>query len=92
MNRRAPPLVAIALLLPPLLYVGSYFAAVVPGGYHPLRCQGPSKLGVCTPCWTEYYRWEVRWLAPAYGPLEQLDRELRPAAWARDPDIRRVPL
>lgn len=69
MNHRAPLVVAICMLLLPVIYVGSYFALVLPEGTNTWRS---------TPI---HYRWGERKLEPVYYPIEQLDRRMRPLAW-----------
>jgi hypothetical protein len=69
MNHRAPLVVAIFMLLLPVIYVGSYFALVVPEGKN---IWGSPSI---------HYRWGERKLEPVYYPLEQLDRRMRPLAW-----------
>lgn len=74
---RAPLIIAIALLLLPLLYVGSYCAIVVPGGL----IADPTR---STPyVHPTNYRIGDQWSRAIFWPLEQLDRKLRPQAWNR---------
>jgi len=66
----------IVLLLPPL-YVGSYLALVSPS--HRAQLVGPlfsAKLQ------SDNYRAYPRQLEVLFWPLEQVDRQLRPDAWA----------
>ncbi|WP_254508203.1 hypothetical protein [Anatilimnocola floriformis] len=72
---RAPLIVAIVLLLLPVLYVGSYFALVVPGGT-PLA--GSTGGGIT---FIEHYRWQSEFCSRLFWPLEQIDRKVRPIAW-----------
>jgi hypothetical protein len=60
----APVAIAIVLLLP-LLYVGSYLALVVPGGFTN----------------NSNYRWGGMVADYFFWPLEQIDRSVRPKAW-----------
>jgi hypothetical protein len=72
MKHAAPIIAAMLLLL--LMYVGSYFAMVVPRGYGIYRCQPD----------IAYYRfgWQVDDAASKiFWPLEQIDRKIRPEAW-----------
>jgi hypothetical protein len=72
-SRNAAPLVAAAILLIPVLYIGSYFALVNPNGHFASR--GPGTL-----YFTHYH---VSGEAPklVFWPLEQIDRRLRPQIW-----------
>ncbi|WP_254512088.1 hypothetical protein [Anatilimnocola floriformis] len=78
---RAPLLVAFALLLLPVLYVGSYLALVRPAGMLvvTIRVMGSSNR-VATGSKTHYllggHAAEIIFL-----PLEFVDRQLRPAEW-----------
>jgi hypothetical protein len=74
-TNRAPLILAIVLLLLPVLYVGSYFALVVPGGW--IRSE-PGFTGVFR---RVYYRWGVDSAHKVFWPLEQIDRKVRPRAW-----------
>lgn len=76
MNHRAPLVVAIFLLLLPVLYIGSYFALVLPAGMNP---RGALPF---------HYRWGERKLEPVYFPIEQIDRRMRPLAWRPHSKIR----
>jgi hypothetical protein len=71
---------AAVLLLLPVLYVGSYFALVVPEGY--LR-EASVQVTEPTPemFFLKHYRFGGKVAARAYWPLEQIDRRLRPGAW-----------
>lgn len=78
------PLVVAALLLLPLLYIGSYFAMVTPNR----RVQVPIAWGNSTPAMItipgrENYRFGNEWAARIYWPLEQVDRKLFPQRWER---------
>lgn len=74
MSNRAPLTVAIALLLLPVLYVGSYFALV-----------SPRPIGVTVPAGKPFvlrhYHVAPDFAERFYWPLEQLDRKVRPEAW-----------
>ncbi|QDU26346.1 hypothetical protein ETAA8_14240 [Anatilimnocola aggregata] len=70
MTNRAPLIVAIVLLLVPVLYVGSYFALVVPRGIHGYKA-----------IFEEHYRWQNKLCSRVFWPLEQIDRKLRPESW-----------
>jgi len=72
-SRSAAPIFAAVLLLLPVLYVGSYLALLqeieiwtTPQGY----IRRPA------------YRVRGAWIADFYWPSEQIDRKLRPGAWA----------
>jgi hypothetical protein len=70
----AASIIAVSLLLLPLLYVGSYFAMVVPGGkWIPID-------GIEMPA-DSTYRFGGSWSSMAFWPLEQIDRKVRPSAW-----------
>ncbi|WP_254508213.1 hypothetical protein [Anatilimnocola floriformis] len=73
---RAPLIVAIVLLLLPVLYVGSYFALVVPGG---VPVAGSIGGGAIT--FIEHYRGQSGFCSRIFWPLEQIDRRVRPVAW-----------
>ncbi len=74
---RAPVILAIVLLLLPVLYVGSYFALVVPRGRVVWHGSG-TRMYLCN------YRIDNQKLAAAFfWPLEQIDRKVRPGAWER---------
>ncbi|WP_425616390.1 hypothetical protein NA78x_000036 [Anatilimnocola sp. NA78] len=73
-SNRAPLIVAIALLLLPVLYVGSYLAMVVPEGIIvDFYRSGVPQLG--------NYRLANNAAARVFYPLEQIDRKVRPGAW-----------
>ena len=73
---RAPLIVAIVLLHLPVLYVGSYFALVVPGGWSRQDPDLPFT-AYTRPC----YRWGGKAADIIFWPLEQIDRKVRPRAW-----------
>jgi hypothetical protein len=68
---RAPLIIAAMLLLLPVLYAGSYFALVVPGGF-------PRDRG-------QHYRIDRKGLEQVFWPLEQMDRKVRPGWTPHDP-------
>lgn len=76
-DSRAPLIVAIVLLLLPVLYVGSYFALVVPNP-DDYRWFAVS-LGYVAE--EQNYRIASSTLSKVFWPLEQIDRKLRPRAW-----------
>jgi hypothetical protein len=70
MKKHGAPIIAAVFLVLPMLYLGTYFALVVPGqqftwGNLP---QPP-------------YRFGGRAAAVLFWPLEQIDRKVRPWAW-----------
>ncbi|WP_254513208.1 hypothetical protein [Anatilimnocola floriformis] len=69
----APLVVAIALMLIPVLYVGSYLALVNPSGY--AFATEDNRIRPCN------YRLGGEFSAWAYLPLETIDRYLRPHRW-----------
>ena len=72
---RVPLVVAILLLFLPTLYLASYFSLVVPdGNVRPVPGM-PGNYSV------EDYRWGSETAHKVFWPLEQIDRQLRPAAW-----------
>ena len=71
---RGPLIVAIALLLLPILYVGSYFALVSP---KPVDATVPTG----TPLVLRHYRVAPSLAEWVFWPLEQIDRQIRPNAW-----------
>lgn len=79
MTNRAPLIVVAAVLLLLFLYVGSYFALVVPSGvgiYMDDRTRIDPYLGTSI-----NYRWGGATANTIFWPLEQIDRKLRPKAW-----------
>lgn len=74
---RAPLIVANVLLLLPVLYVGSYFAMVVPDGI----LIGTIKVDYVRQPVISHYRTGGDITATIFWPLEQVDRKLRPGAW-----------
>jgi hypothetical protein len=85
---RAPVIVAIVLLLLPVLYVGSYFALVMPKGVRIFGELPPIPLvefgtwnAVQRPSYREHYRLGGKVSARIFWPLEQVDRKLRPEHW-----------
>jgi hypothetical protein len=80
MRNRAPLIVAIALLILPVLYMGSYFALVVPGRYSfpPDTDEHQTKIILVK----NFYRFDFdRMAAKIFWPLEQLDQRVRPGTW-----------
>jgi hypothetical protein len=75
--RSFAPIVAAILLLLPVLYVGSYLALVNPEG---LMIAEESAGGMAFGK-VYHYRVESDWPAVFYWPLEQVDRQVRPASW-----------
>ena len=84
-NSPTPLILAIVLLLLPVLYVGSYFALVVPSGGFIADPAGTTRFahplnGAVMGRYTHYVRFQ-----PAcefiFWPLEQIDRNVRPEAW-----------
>jgi hypothetical protein len=73
--RSCAPFVVTVLLLLPLLYVGSYFALVVPAGYF------NGRLNISSTMRPPNYRIGAQQAAVFFWPLEQIDRRLRPEAW-----------
>jgi hypothetical protein len=74
-DSRAPLIVAIMLLVLPVLYVGSYFALVLPE---------PVVRDPFDPFF-DHYRLGGRVSKVMFWPLEKLDRELRPGTWKESP-------
>lgn len=79
---RSPLYVAIALLLLPVLYVGSYLALVVPDGIERERIvQAPvfphGYLHEYSERYLAHYRVSGDWPSALYYPLENMDRRLR---------------
>jgi hypothetical protein len=83
---RAPLIVAIALLLLPVLYVGSYLALVIPGSVCVLPNGTEIREGQISE-WDSYnftyktYRTGGRRVELFFWPIEQVDRRLRPGSW-----------
>jgi hypothetical protein len=74
--RSFAPIIAAVLLLLPVLYVGSYFAMIVP--------RGSWTAIISSTCPVPRYRVGGVWLERFFWPLEQIDRKLRPRAWEAD--------
>lgn len=72
------PLFVAFLLILPLIYLGTYFANVIPGGVwrNPWSAEG-----------MQYYRVGGRRAEFVYWPLERIDRQLRPSVWNRQPQM-----
>ena len=80
MPSRVPLVVAIlALLLVPVLYVGSYFALLIPTHLIFSPSPGPARMLV-----TAHYRYGGQSTERLYWPLEQIDRRARPGMWSED--------
>jgi hypothetical protein len=85
----AGPIIAALLLIIPVLYVGSYFALVVPSGINVFPPDdgmpggSTSRIGR-----TYYYRFEITWGERFFWPLHQLHRKIRPDDW-QDIRVRR---
>ena len=75
---RTPLILAIALLLLPVLYVGSYFALVVPEGKWTAGEMGHVSAAAY---YHAHYRVLPKLSAQVFWPLEQIDRKVRPGAW-----------
>jgi hypothetical protein len=73
------PIIAVALLILPSLYVGSYLALVIPKGKTVfVPANGTPYLRI------DHYRvGNETWLPRLFWPLEQIDRKVRPGAWKR---------
>lgn len=69
--------IIIALLLLPVLYVGSYLALVRPGPPFTGALSGvrPHRI------YTGHYRFGREWSERVFRPVELIDRKLRPKAW-----------
>ena len=85
---RAPPIIAIVLLLLPVLYVGSYLAMV----HHSVQtvtlsiassdASSASFPPRDIPIY-KHYRFDAdSWASRFFWPLEQIDRKLRPQEWS----------
>jgi hypothetical protein len=94
---RPAPIIAAVLLLLPLLYVATYLALVAPRGVDTVRTAQGSYLGEGSP---RAYRVGSNSAATFYWPLEQIDRQVRPAAWSfgdftrevlTSPEVRQAP-
>ena len=59
-----------------IVYVGSYFALIVPGGYH-LEHSGPGYYYFTWEC----YRFGGAWSDRIFYPIHRIDRRLRPDTW-----------
>jgi hypothetical protein len=74
---RAPLIIAVVLLILPVLYVGSYFALVVPRG---ITIQFDAPIGALN-LRIVHYRLAGTTASGIFWPLEQIDRKLRPRSW-----------
>jgi hypothetical protein len=81
MNTRTPLILAIVLLVLPVMYVGSYFAMVVPGGIP----EDPATMNPDIEFPPTHYRFADTTAEYFFWPLERIDRRLRPAAWDNEP-------
>jgi hypothetical protein len=81
MKRNAAPILAATLLLLPVVYVGSYFAVVMPGCEYEVTIRENERIVKTYPPGS--YR-IGDWAKQLYWPLEQIDRKLRPHAWFGD--------
>ena len=72
----APLLIAILFLVLPLLYLGSYFALVVPRGIYCFEIPNARRV---------HYRRYDSVAKVAYWPAEQIDRRVRPREWEPRP-------
>jgi hypothetical protein len=85
---RTPLILAVVLLLLPLLYLGSYFALVVPGGRVEVRqvpamamVSGKPQRQLVFETEVRHYRAGSAWCERIFWPLEQIDRKLRRGTW-----------
>lgn len=78
MKRHAAPIIAATLLFLLVLYVGSYFALVVPHGR--AYVQMPVFPG-SAPLYISNYRLGDETPRAFFWPLERIDRKVRPQAW-----------
>jgi hypothetical protein len=83
MKRHSAPILAAILLLLPVVYVGSYFALVVPRGYV------TEANGFFT---VHDYRSRPSECALLFAPLEYVDRRLRPESWRQFRDLYKPPI
>lgn len=82
MKSRGRLIIAVVLLLLPVLYLGSYFALVIPP-----YCQAPIAVwGFQHPM--SNYRCGNGWVDRIFRPIEQIDRKIRPWAWEESLDFR----
>lgn len=84
-TRSTTPLIAAAILLLPILYVGSYLVLVKQGPRVPGAFSGIVPYRGC-------YRCQTEWADRVFWPLEQIDRKLRPVAWKHHDSIIVPPL
>ena len=87
MKRNAAPLIiVILLLLLPMLYVASYFALVLPGGY--IRTPAPWETNInANTLVSNDYRIGGVWSRQFYWPLELVHRRLRPVGYGQPEPI-----
>lgn len=80
--RSIGPIAVAALLLLPVIYVGSYLALVSP--FRQIAPYGTvvTEEGKTTTLMMDiHYRVGGRWANALFWPLEQIDRRMRPHAW-----------
>ncbi|WP_425614675.1 hypothetical protein NA78x_004549 [Anatilimnocola sp. NA78] len=82
-KRTAPVLLATALLILLIAYVGSYLVLVLPEG----RTAWVTGTGMKADIALLHYRVDGQWPRAVYLPLEQLDRTARPASWTNNGSI-----
>jgi len=83
-NRSAAPLIAaliLVLVLVPVLYVALYYCLVVPQGQTAIRTVRAGNQSM-TETFITHYRSGSAWSPVLFWPMEQLDHQLRPGAWA----------
>jgi hypothetical protein len=81
MKKHAAPIIATILLLLPVLYVGSFYALVLPHSKRiAMTASGECEEVACYRFGSEYSR-NIFW------PLEQIDRKLRPGTWRPEPIV-----
>jgi hypothetical protein len=87
MKKHAAPIIASILLLLLVLYVGSYFALVVPGGTSAIYAvQDPLRPHINSESYATHYRRGHRISERLFWPLEQIDRKVR-GAWRPEPIV-----
>lgn len=77
-HRLSVPPIIIAILVLPLLYVGSYLALASHTVNSGLVLDGVT-IGFCN----AEYRWGGPWTNRLFWPLEKIDRWARPGFWTR---------
>lgn len=83
MKKHAGPIISAVLLLLPVLYIGSYFAIVVPSVQKYVTGRKKLRVGNSQTVTRRLYQYRCGgdWAERFFWPLEHIDRNVRPEAW-----------